>query len=72
MTTTHTVRITCACQTCTTNAARLGKTAPLVAWVTPQAVANLGGKVSKSAAHGLVHLAHDPHVGAYQTAALAG
>jgi len=67
---THTVRVECACKTCAANARTLGKTLPLVAWITEAGAATIG-TMTKATAHGLVYLAHDPILGAYQSAVLA-
>ena len=64
MNTTHTVRVTCDCAICETNAANLGLPFPLAALIRPLAAKNLGvternaNKASK--VHGFVYTAHDP------------
>lgn len=56
----HTIRITCDCDVCATNARALGLPLPLAAdWTpkTPKAVKALRGAQAR---HGLVFTAHDP------------
>lgn len=50
------IRIECNCKTCKTNAATMGKGAPLAAMVPASLLAMVKGKT-----HGLVHMAHDPN-----------
>jgi hypothetical protein len=73
---THTVRVSCDCDTCKVNAAKVGASFPLVAWMTEQGAATLkitarnADKASK--VHGVVYMAHHPVLGRAQRGALAG
>ena len=73
---THTVRVSCNCDTCATNAAYIGKPFPLVAYVTEGFAAQL--KITAKNAdsprkvHATVELANHPSLGPAQRAALAG
>jgi len=73
---THTVRLTCICETCAINSAFLNKPFPLVAWVTEGYAAQL--KITAKNAdnprkvHATVELANHPTLGRAQRAALAG
>jgi len=73
---THTVRLTCNCETCATNAKHLGKTSPLVAYITASAATML--KITAKNAdsprkvHAIVELANHPTLGAAQRSAIAG
>ena len=73
---THTVRVSCNCETCATNATFIGKSFPLVAWITEGAAAQL--KITAKNAdsprkvHAIVELANHPTLGQAQRAALAG
>ncbi len=73
---THTVRVSCNCGTCETNAAKIGKHFPLVAWITEQGAATL--KITAKNAdsprkvHAIVELANHPTFGRAQRAAMAG
>jgi hypothetical protein len=73
---THTVRVSCNCETCATNAEHLGKTSPLVAYITTSAATML--KITAKNAdsprkvHAIVELANHPSLGPAQRAALAG
>lgn len=72
---THTVRLSCDCATCRTNADLIGKPFPLVAWVTDGYAAAL--KITERNAnsprkvHTTVELANHPVLGPAQRAALA-
>ena len=72
---THTVRVTCNCDTCATNAAHIGKPFPLVAYITAVAATML--KITAKNAdsprkvHAIVELANHPTLGPAQRAALA-
>ena len=65
----HTVQITCDCDTCKANAAKIGQPFPLAALIRPEAAQGLGitarnaGKASKT--HRLVYAAHDPSLRGY-------
>ena len=50
------IRIACNCKTCKTNAAQIGRTAPLEAMVPSGLLDAMKGKT-----HGLVQMAHDPN-----------
>lgn len=71
---THTVRISCDCTTCEENATALGKSFPLVAWMTEGGAAGLkitaknADRASKT--HGTVYLAHHPVLGRAQRLAI--
>ena len=73
---THTVRLTCNCETCATNAEFIGKPFPLVAYVTEGYAAML--KITAKNAdtprkvHTTVEIANHPVLGQAQRAALAG
>jgi hypothetical protein len=64
------MRITCDCNLCETNAAKIGASFPLAAEVNEATAAALkitartAGKASKT--HGLVHMAHDPSLRGYK------
>ena len=72
---THTVRLTCNCETCATNATFIGKPFPLVAWITEGAAAQL--KITAKNAdnprkvHACVELANHPVLGRAQRSAIA-
>lgn len=51
------IRIECNCQICKTNAAKIGKAAPLAALVPARLLDAVNGE-----SHGLVYSAHDPTV----------
>ena len=73
---THTVRVSCNCETCATNATFIGKAFPLVAYVTEGYAAQL--KITAKNAdsprkvHATVELANHPTLGQAQRAAIAG
>lgn len=73
---THTVRVSCNCETCATNATFISKPFPLVAWITEGAASML--KITAKNAdsprkvHAIVELANHPSLGRAQRAALAG
>lgn len=66
----HTVRVTCSCDTCETNAAKVGAPFPLAALIRPVTAAGLGLTTPAKAAkaHGLVYAAHDPSLSTLTTA----
>jgi len=72
---THTVRVSCCCDTCRANATKLGATFPLAAMIRPEAATILKITAKNSDAprltHGIVYMAHDPQVGPYQNMAVA-
>jgi len=66
----YTVHITCDCDTCKTNATRLGLAFPLAARIRPVTASGLGitekNSGRKSKTHGLVYAAHDPSLRGYK------
>ena len=73
---THTVRVSCNCETCATNAEHLGKSFPLVAFITEGSATML--KITAKNAdsprkvHAIVELANHPTLGQAQRSAIAG
>lgn len=70
----YTVRISCPCATCATNAEFLGLTAPLAALIRPLAAKNLGitdRNANTKKVHGLVYSAHDPSLLGYKGGRIA-
>ena len=65
----HTELIECSCSECATNAAKIGKTLPLAALVSPELVTGMTPAKTRKAVHGLVWTAHHPMLGAAQMVA---
>lgn len=68
----YTVRVSCKCKTCKANAEYVGAPFPPAAMIRPEAAAVLkltNGCVTTKA-HGTVHMAHHPAIGAAQRMAL--
>lgn len=65
----YTVRVTCDCSICETNAKRVGAAFPLAAAIRPIAAKGLGitarnaNRASK--VHGIVYFAHDPSLAGF-------
>ena len=70
----YTIRISCPCDTCAANAARLGVAAPLAALIRPATATGLGitaRSASMRKVHGLVYAAHDPSLRGYKGTPIA-
>lgn len=72
---THTVKVTCNCETCFANAKHIGRQFPLVAWMT-EGAAKIMNVTAKNAdkprkVHAMVELANHPTLGPAQRGLLA-